>query len=79
MNKAAFKKQEIYNKIMEFNEQDLNIIENFIDYMRFKKNIEEKKIIQLEGILKGYSIDFKDLKKMRKETWIHVEQESADE
>lgn len=57
MNKAAITKHEIYNKLIDFSEQDLDAIANFIDFMRYKKKLGEKKLIKLEGILKGYDLD----------------------
>lgn len=78
MNKAALKKHDIYNKLTEFTEQEeLGAIANFIDFMRYKKQVEDKKIIKLEGILKGYDIDLSDLKKFKEETWKHVDEESV--
>jgi len=74
MSKAAITKTEIYNKLNGFSEQDLDAITNFIDVMRHKKKLEAKKIIKLEGILKGYDIDFSDLKKFKQQTWKHVDQ-----
>lgn len=76
MNKAALKKHEIYNKLMEFTEQELGSIADFVDFMRQKKKLEDKKIIKFEGILKGYDINFSDLKKFKKETWKHVDEEA---
>ena len=75
MNKSALKKHEIYNKLTEFTEQDLEAIVNFIDFMRYKKKLEEKKLIKLEGILKGHDIDFSDLTELKQQTWKHVDQE----
>lgn len=75
MNKAAITKHDIYNKLIGFNEQDLSVIANFIDFMRHKKQLEEKKVLKLQGILKDYDIDFSDLKKFKKQTWKHLEQE----
>jgi len=75
MSKVAITKTEIYNKLNGFSEQDLDAITNFIDVMRHKKKLEAKKIIKLEGILKGYDIDFSDLKKFKQQTWKHVDQE----
>lgn len=75
MDKAAIAKHEIYNKLIGFTEQDLNAIANFIDFMRHKKQLEDKKIIKLQGILKGHHIDFSDLKKFKQDSWDHVEQE----
>lgn len=77
MDKAALKKHEIYDKLTEFTEQELRAIADFIDYMRYKKQLEDKKVIKLEGILKGYDIDFSDLKKFKEDTWKHVEKESV--
>jgi len=76
MDKTALKKHEIYNNLMEFTEQELVAIADFIDFMMHKKQIEDKKVIKLEGILKGYNIDFYDLKKFKEETWKHVDEES---
>jgi len=77
MNKTALKKHEIYNKLTQLTEQELGSIVDYIDFIRHKKQLAEKKIIKLEGILKGYDINFSDLKKFKKETWKHVEEESA--
>ena len=80
MNKAALKKHEIYNKLAELTkEHELTNIADYIDFMRYKQQIEEKKIIKLEGILKGYNIDLSDLKEFREKTWKHVDEESSDE
>jgi hypothetical protein len=57
MNKIAIAKHEIYNNLPDFSEQELSYLANFIDFMRYKKNIGQKKIIKLEGSLKGYDID----------------------
>ena len=76
MNKEAITKHDIYHKLSGFSEQDLYAIVNFIDFMRQKKNLDEKKAIKLEGILKGHNIDFSDLDKLKKETWKHVDEES---
>ena len=76
MNKEAIAKHDIYHKLSGFSEQDLYAIVNFIDFMRQKKKLEEKKVIKLEGILKGYDIDISDLKKFKEETWKHVDEES---
>jgi len=75
MNKAAITKHDIYNKLFGFTEQDLGAIANFIDFMRHKKQLEEKKVLKLQGILKDYDIDFSDLKKFKEQTWEHLEQE----
>jgi len=75
MNKAALTKHEIYNKLFEFTEHDLDAVVNFIDFMRYKRKLEAKKVIKLEGILKGYDIDIADLKEFKQQTWKHVDQE----
>lgn len=75
MNKTAITKHEIYNKLIGFSEQDLNVIVNFIDFMRHKKKIKGDKLIKLEGILKDYNIDFSDLKEFKQKTWQHVDKE----
>ena len=79
MNKAAITKHEIYNKLVGFSEQDLDAIDSFIDFMRHKKQLEEKKIIKLEGILKGYDIDLSALKEFKQQSWEHVDQDFSDE
>ena len=61
MNKEAITKHDIYHKLSGFSERDLHAIVNFIDFMRQQKKLEEKKVIKLEGILKGYDIDFSEL------------------
>jgi len=76
MNKKALTKHDIYSKLIGFSEQDLHVIAGFIDSMRQKKQLESKKLLKLEGILKGYDIDFSELKEFRERTWQHVEQES---
>jgi hypothetical protein len=79
MNKAALTKHEIYNKLAGFSEKDLASIANFVDFMRHQKKAKPKKILKLQGILKGHDIDFSDLKQFKEQTWQHVEQEFADE
>lgn len=79
MNKAALTKHEIYNKLIGFTEKDLDDIVNFIDFMRHKKNLEAKKVVKLEGILKGHDIDLSVLKTFKKDTWKHVDKEFDDE
>ena len=79
MNKAALTKNEIYNKLAGFSEKDLASIANFVDFMRHQKKLKTKKILKLQGVLKGHDIDFADLKQFKKQTWQHVEQEFADE
>ena len=75
MNKAAITKHEIYNKLVGFSEQDLSDIANFIDFMRHKKKLGAKKVVRLEGILKGYDIDLTALKKFKQQARQHVDQE----
>jgi len=76
MNKEAIAKHEIYHKLSGFSEQDLHAIVNFIDSMRHQRNLEEKKVMKLEGILKGYDIDFSGLRELKEETWKHVDEEA---
>jgi hypothetical protein len=73
MKKSALQKHEIYNKLSELDEEELGSIAEYIDSLRQKKHVEEKKIIKLEGILKGHHVDLGDLKKLKKETWNHVD------
>lgn len=79
MNQTAFKKREIYHKLSEVTEQDLTTISLFIDFLCYKKSkpTEERKIIKLQGIWKGYEIDVEnELKELRKQTWKHVDEPS---
>ncbi|MFZ5570503.1 MAG: hypothetical protein ACOZF0_08860 [Thermodesulfobacteriota bacterium] len=75
MNKEAIKKHEIYHKLVGFSGKELDTIANFIDVMRHQKNMAEKKVIKLEGILRNQPIDFSDLKQFKRYTWEHVDQE----
>jgi hypothetical protein len=75
MDKKAMTKHEIYHKLSGFSERDLSDIANFIDFMRQKKKLGAKKVVKLEGILKGRDIDLSALKKFKKQTWKHVDQE----
>jgi hypothetical protein len=68
----------IVSNLTEFTEHELGAIADFIGFMKHKKQLEKKKVIKLEGILKGYDIDFSDLKKLKQETWNHVDEESID-
>ena len=76
MNKKALTKHDIYRKLTGFSEQDLQAIAGFIDSMQQKKRFKGKKLLKLEGTLKGCDIDFSGLKQFREQTWQHVEQES---
>jgi hypothetical protein len=79
MNKAAITKHEIYNKLVDFSEQDLHDIANFIDFMRHKKKLGAKKVFKLQGILKGHDIDLSVLKEIKHQIWRHVDQELDNE
>ncbi len=80
MNEAAIKKHEIYNKLGVLSGQDLGSIADFIDFMQYKKKQPaEKKIIRMQGILKGCDVDFGGLKKFRQESWKHLEEEFGNE
>jgi hypothetical protein len=75
VNKQALTKHNIYNKLMGFSEKDLHAIASFIDFMRQQKRPEDKKLLKLEGILKGHNIEFSELKQFKKQTWQHVDKE----
>ncbi len=79
MNKEALQKHEIYNKLFGLGEQELGAIVDYIDFMRHKKQVEDKKVFKLGGLLKGQNIDLSDLKKFRQETWDHVDKEFKSE
>ncbi|MBW2340344.1 MAG: hypothetical protein JRF50_08355, partial [Deltaproteobacteria bacterium] len=57
MNKIALKKHEIYNKLTQLTEQELGSIVDCIDFVRHKRQLEDKKVIKLKGILMGYGIN----------------------
>ena len=73
MNKSALTKHDIYNKLNGLTEQDLGDVANFIDFMRHKNKLGEKKLVQLEGILKGRDIDLSELKVFKQQAWAHVD------
>ena len=80
MNKAALQKNEIYNKLLDLDEKELGAIGEYIDFMRHRKHLnEKKKLIKLKGILKNYHIDLADLKNLKKETSKHLSAESLSE
>jgi len=79
MNKSALTKHHIYNNLTGLNEQDLGDVAKFIDFMRYKKQVAEKKAIKLQGILKNYDIDFSCLKEFKKNAWEHLEEEFDNE
>ena len=79
MNNTALTKHRIYNQLVDFSEKDLKDIAVFIDYLKYKNKVGEKKIIKLEGILKNYDIDLSSLKEFKKSTWQHLDQEFEDE
>ncbi len=78
MNETAFKKHEIYNSLMLFGDHELNDVINFIDFIRYKSQLVPNKIMKMQGILKGYDIDFSVLKKFRQETWKHLDEEFSE-
>jgi len=43
MKKSALQKHEIYNKLAELDEEELGAIAEYIDSMRQKKHVEEKR------------------------------------
>jgi 3-methyladenine DNA glycosylase Tag len=45
MNKAAITKHEICNKLIDFSEQDLSDIVKYIDFIRHKKKLEPKTLL----------------------------------
>jgi hypothetical protein len=79
MNNIALQKHDIYSKLIDFNEQELRDVADYIDTLRCKKNQESGKILKLEGILKEHSIDLSMLKTFREETWKHVTEETSGE
>lgn len=79
MNKAALTKHQIYNKLAGLSEKELTSIADYVDFMRHQKKISSKKVLKLQGIIKGQDIDLYALKKFKEETWRHLDREFADE
>lgn len=80
MNEAAIKKHEIFNKLVDLSGPELGTVADFIDFMKYKKKQSPKKnILKLQGILKGYHVDFTDLTKFRQASWKHLEEEFGNE
>ena len=75
MNKEALTRHDIYRKLVGFSEKDLEAVAGFIDRMRSQKQPEDRKLLKLEGSLKGYDIDLSELTRFKEETWRHVEEE----
>jgi len=75
MNKEAIAKHDIYRKLHGFSEQDLQGIADFIDFMRCRKQLEDKKLLRLKSLIEGHDIDFADLHSFKEGTWRHVEEE----
>ena len=78
MNQAALKKHEIYHRILEFPERDLNELLLFLDFLQFRHRGQDQPILHLEGVLQGSTIDFSDLQRFKHDTWKHVEEECRD-
>lgn len=80
MNEAALIKHDIYGKLTRLSEAELNSVADFIDFVQHKKQrLQKKKIIKLQGVLAGYDLDVSNLKKIREETWRHLDGEFKDE
>ena len=80
MNEAALIKHEIYGKLIRLSGAELNSVADFIDFVQHKKQQPlKKKNIRLQGILADYDFEFADLKKLRKESWQHLEKEFGNE
>jgi hypothetical protein len=80
MNEVAMKKHEIFNKLGALSGQELGSVADFIDFMNYKKKQTiKKKIIKLQGILKGYAVDSMDVTEFRQQSWKHLEEEFKDE
>ena len=80
MNEAAMKQPEILNKLKNLSGKELGSVADFIDFMQYrKKQSSKEKIVKLQGILKEYTFDPDDLKTLRKQSWMHLEEEFKDE
>lgn len=80
MNEAAIKKHEIYNKLGGLSGPELGSVADFIDFVKHKKKQpSQKKIIKLQGILKGHDVDLGGIEKFKQESWKHLEEEIGNE
>ncbi len=80
MNEAALKKHEIYGKLMRLSGQELHSVADFIDFVQYKKQpSRKKKVTKLQGILADYDLNLSGLKKIKEESWRHLEGEFENE
>lgn len=80
MNETALLKHDIYSKLTRLSGTELHSISDFIDFVHHKKQKPVKKTnIQLHGILADYTFDPADVKKLRSDSWKHLEREFEDE
>jgi len=80
MNEAALIRHEIYGKLTGLSGSELNSIADFIDFVQHKKQrSSKKKNIKLQGVLAGYDLEVSNLKKIKEESWSHLEGELKDE
>lgn len=80
MNEAALIKHGIYSKLIRLSGAELHSVSDFIDFVHHKKQHPTKKInIQLQGILADYIFDLSDVKKLRNDSWKHLEREFENE
>ncbi len=78
MNQAALTKHEMYHRLLEFPEHDLNELLVFLDFLQYRQHRQEKPVLHLEGVLQDSPIDFSVLQRFKHETWNHVEEEHRD-
>ncbi len=80
MNEAALIRHEIYGKLTGLTGSELNSVADFIDFVQHKKQRpSKKKIIKLQGVLKDYDLEVFNLKKIKEDSWSHLEGELKDE
>ncbi|RUM34340.1 MAG: hypothetical protein DSY58_08270 [Desulfobulbus sp.] len=80
MNEAALIKHGIYSKLIKLSGAELHSVSDFIDFVHHKKQQSAKRTnIQLQGILADYTFDLSDVKKLRNDSWKHLEREFEDE
>lgn len=81
MNEAALIKHGIYSKLIRLSGAELHSVSDFIDFVHHKKQQQPAKRIniQLQGILANYTFDLSDVKKLRKDSWKHLEREFENE
>ena len=67
--------EEINAKLNALSGKDLETVADFVDFLHKKKQSTGRKLLKLQGILKGSPIDLSDLKEFKEKSWRHLEDE----